>query len=487
MRKTILLLSLSLISLGCAKTQSQSIQNSIETATGGIGCKQLQSKVFDSLYSYIDTEKEVPDLSELQFFISEKIDQTAKEQNIKDLETLKKYKLEFNKVFEIMLSEAKNLKNIPDAKTHLQILIEMEMQDQSTSANVELNNKISQQFAKVNNLSHSLEFNCNQPENTEGTTTRPESPPTSTPGVTKPRMVAGMSNVFSTAYQSCQSIQIPPVSGSTPNVSGITRLAQNHPDGVGGRRIIGNLALVQQTHPYIKVAGNVTNSSCFDVSSNPLIYDYGGEPSVSNNALNFFKDAGSGTSVLGMDCSALVSAAAAAGGLRYKVGVDNKAIFIRQSSEKFINAAASGFTCYKNITVSPNESIKAGDIASVRGHVVMIDRVGSDPFGLKKLSDISQCSNLDVKNFDFVVAQSSPSKNGIGINKFVAKDYLPESDKMKALFVGIGASACKAYFNKTSSTPNNSEWGIIRHKGTTECLAPKIQMAGQACVSQCQL
>jgi hypothetical protein len=438
------------------------------------------------MYSYLDTEKETPDLSELQFFISEKIDQIAKDQNIKDVETLKKYKTEFNKVFEIMLSDAKNLKNTPNAKTHLQTLIEMEMQDQSTSANVELNNKISQQFAKVNALSQSLEFSCNQPENSEGTV-QPEGPAPSTPAATKPRMVAGMSNVFSTAYQSCQAIQIPAVTASTPNVSGITRLAQNHPDGIGGRRIIGNLALVQQTHPYIKVAGKVTNSSCFDVSDNPLIYDYGGEPSVSNNALSFFKDAGSGTNVLGMDCSALVSSAAAAGGLRYKVGVDNKAIFIRQSSEKFINAAASGFTCYKNISVSATESIKAGDIAGVRGHVVMVDSIGADPFGLKKLSDSSQCTNLDVKNFDFVVAQSSPSKNGIGINKFVAKDYLPESLKMKALFVGIGTEACKAYFNKTSSIPSNSDWGIIRHKGTTECLAPKIQMAGQACVSQCQL
>lgn len=486
MKKIITYALISLLAAGCAKSQSEALKNSTETATGGIGCKQLQSKMFDSMYSYLDQEKSTPDLAELQFFISEKIDQIAKEQNIKDTKTLEKYKTEFNKVFEIMLSQAKDLKDIPDAKAHLQTLIEMEMEDQSSKANVQLNSQLSSQFAKVNALSESLDLSCNDtttPDDTavpEGTATAPTVP-------TKTRMVAGMSNVISTAYQSCKAIQIAPITASTPGVSGITRLAQNHPDGVGGRRVIGNLSLVQQTHPYIKVAGSNTSSSCFDVNHNPLIYDYGGEPSVSSNSLSFFKDAGSGTSVLGMDCSALVSSAAAVGGLRYKPGVDNKAIFIRQSSGKFIDATSSGFTCYKNITVSKSETIKPGDIAAVNGHVVMVDTVGADPFGLKKLTSVSQCSSLNVNNFDFVVAQSSPSKNGIGINRFVAKDYLPESAKMKALFVGIGAAACKAYFNNTSSTPKSSEWGIIRHKGTTECLAPKIQMANQSCVSSCQL
>jgi hypothetical protein len=489
MKKIMTYALISLLAAGCAKTQSEALKQSTETATGAIGCKQLQSKMFDSMYSYLDQERETPDLSELQFFISEKIDQIAQEQNIEDEKTLGKYKTEFNKVFEIMLAQAKDLKEIPDAKAHLQTLIEMEMEDQSTKANVQLNSQLSAQFAKVNALSASLDLSCNDTSTPDdGATAVPEgsaSAPTSP--VTKTRMVAGMSNVIATAYQSCKAIEIAPITGSTPNVSGITRLAQNHPDGVGGRRVIGDLSLVQQTHPYIKVAGSNTSSSCFDVNHNPLIYDYGGEPSVSNNSLSFFKDAGSGTSVLGMDCSALVSSAAAVGGLRYKPGVDNKAIFIRQSSGKFIDATSSGFTCYKNITVSKTETIKSGDIAAVNGHVVMVDTVGADPFGLKKLTSVSQCSSLNVSNFDFVVAQSSPSKSGIGINRFVAKDYLPESAKMKALFVEIGTAACKAYFNNTSSTPKSSEWGIIRHKGTTDCLAPKIQMANQSCVSSCQL
>lgn len=46
------------------------------------------------------------------------------------------------------------------------------------------------------------------------------------------------------------------------------------------------------------------------------------------------------------------------GGLRDKPGLDNKPIFIRQTSSKFIDATQSG------------------DIIGVNGHVVAIDKIG---------------------------------------------------------------------------------------------------------------
>ena len=476
---------LSLLLVGCMKQTIDSLKTSTEIATGGIGCENLQSKMFDSMYSYLDQEKKTPNLKDLKFFISAKIDQIAIDQKIKDLRTLEKYKIEFNQVFEIIINESRSLKEILDAKKLLRTLIEMEMQDQSTEGNVQLNVRMTQQMARVKALSQTLDLNCQESA----------APPISQFEEAQKSMTIGMNNVFTTAYQSCQAYNIPAITGSTPKVTGITKLSQNHPDGIGGRRVIGQLSSVQQTHPYIKVAGNVSSSTCFDVNANPLIYDYGGEPLVSNNLLNFFKNAGSGTSVLGIDCSSLISAAASAGGLRYKPGLENKAIFIRQSAEKFINAAASGFACYQNITVTPINSIKSGDIAAVYGHVVMIGRVGEDPFGFKKFTSASACNSVSSRNFDFTLVHSSATKNGMGINKYVAKDYLNEVnpdtissvEKMRTLFTSMGQAACKAYFDGNSSTPKSSEWGIIRHKGTAACLAPKIKMAGQSCVSSCQL
>ena len=226
---------------------------------------------------------------------------------------------------------------------------------------------------------------------------------------------------------------------------------------------------------------------CF---AQPLIYDYGGEPSVANNTLNFFQNAGDGSkTTLGIDCSAYVSSAIAAAGFRYKPGVDNKAVFVRQNSAKFISAKNSGFTCFDNITLTPSETIKPGDIAGVHGHVVMVDKVSADPFGIKKLSNISQCANISIDNFDFTISQSSPEKNGMGINKFIAKDYLAAKSfdgKMRVLFTEMAKAQCQAYFGNKMVKPLNTEWGIIRHNGKPECLAPRIQMVSQSCVSQCQ-
>ncbi|MFN3455803.1 MAG: hypothetical protein ACK41T_12685, partial [Pseudobdellovibrio sp.] len=126
-----------------------------------------------------------------------------------------------------------------------------------------------------------------------------------------------------------------------------------------------------------------------------------------------------------------------------------------------------------------------GDIVAVSGHVVIVDKVGADPFGIKRLKSINDCSSLDSKYFDFVVSQSSPSKNGIGLNRYVAKDYLKESSKMMEAFKGIGKAVCQAYFsNKNVATPS-STYGIIRHTGSKDCLSPKIAMVNQSCVNQC--
>ena len=45
---------------------------------------------------------------------------------------------------------------------------------------------------------------------------------------------------------------------------------------------------------------------------------------------------------------------------------------------------------------------------------------------------------------------------------------------------------CQAYFNNQPLKPISSDWGIIRHNGKAECLAPRIQMVNQSCVNQCQ-
>jgi hypothetical protein len=478
--KLIFLGFLSIPLVGCMNNNA-SIEISSLQAVQAIGCTNFKSAVFDSMYSYLDTEKAAPTLSEFSESINQKIDDLAKKQKINETLKLNELKTEISNLYKMLIEKAAELKQVKTSKEHLQTIIELEMEDISTAQNVQLNTEFKNQFDNVETAIQTLDIQCGT------STTIAPLPPTSTPPVSKyTRMIAGSHNVFATAYQTCNSLTAPEINASTPNVVGITRLAQNHPDGIGGRRIVSDLLQVQKTHPYIQLYEN-KYAGCFNVKNNPLIYDYGGEPIVSNNMINFFQNNGTGTNALGVDCSAYVSSSIAAGGLRYKPGVDNKAIFIRQTSSKFINATSSGFSCFKNVTMTPQSSLLPGDIVSVVGHVVIVDRVGTDPFGLKYVNSISQCKALNISNFDFSVSQSSPSKNGVGLNRYTAKDYLNESSHMKEAFLGFAKASCEARFMNASVETPRTNYGIIRHTGTPDCVTPKIQLAYQSCVNSCML
>lgn len=478
--KIIFFISTLILTTSCMKAQS-SIESSTQQAADAIGCANFKSLAYDSMYTYLDKETTAPSLEDFSASLNKKIDALVEQQKINQPEQVDELKRNMTSLYRLLIEEAAKLKQTKTAKEHLQTLIEMEMQDTSTDSNIRLNSMSAQQFAKVQATAQDLSVSCQAPDSS---LTQPGNELGNPAPVNKTRMLAGSHNAFATAYQSCQTLQLPEVSAETPTVLGITRLAQGHPDGVGGRRVVSDVKKVQETHPYIKVAGG-TQAGCFNVRGNPLIYDYGGSPGVNNNTINFFQDAGSGTQALGVDCSAYVSSAIAAAGLKYRPDVGTKAIYIRQTSSKFINAKTSGFTCFKNPEMTPVKSLVPGDIVGVNGHVVIVDRVGSDPFGLKKLNSISQCNSLSVDQFDFSVSQSSPSKGGIGLNIYKAKDYLKESGKMSEAFIGLGKAACEAYFGqKTVATPSSS-YGLLRHLGTPECISEKIQLANQSCVSQC--
>ncbi|RYZ70015.1 MAG: hypothetical protein EOP05_13955 [Proteobacteria bacterium] len=101
------------------------------------------------------------------------------------------------------------------------------------------------------------------------------------------------------------------------------------------------------------------------------------------------------------------------------------------------------------------------------------------------MKSASGCSSLSSRNFDFSVIQSSPSKNSIGINRYAARDYLPESAKISTMFMAYAKAACQARFDAKARAPNTAEFGIIRHKATSKCLAPALTLVGGSCVDQC--
>lgn len=470
----ILLIGSALGFSGCSKNNSQFVDQASQSMANSLGCTQMKSLVFDSFYEMIDKDQSVPSASEMQQSLKKEMDQLKvdKQFSAEQSATMDQITKELFKVVDLMLAQNPDL-NSTSWKEQIQKIIEFEMGDRSSEASIQAQNEIEQSLNHVKELSQNLDVSCK-------VNYKPEVSGLATSEIS---LHSGVNRVMATAYQSCRAVDLPAMDSGTAAVDGITRLAQNHPDGVGGKRVISNLKAVQNTHYYIR--GIATESSCVKVRDNPMIYDYGGEPSITDSTLNFFKDAGTGTKALGIDCSAFVSSAIAVSGYRYKPNLANKPIYTRQTSTKFISAENSGFTCFENVTVTPKQSILSGDIVGVNGHVVIVDRIGHDPFGLTSINKVSDCANLNYKNFDIDVAQSSPSKNGIGINKFKLSDYLDETTKMRVAFVDMAEQSCLAKFQNKNLKPKNSAWGFLRHKATPECQAPRVSLGGESCAKSC--
>lgn len=302
--------------------------------------------------------------------------------------------------------------------------------------------------------------------------------------------VRGAVKVMTTAYQTCQAKRLPAMTASTTSISSAgIRITGKHENGVGQKREYGDLAALVRTHYYVR-EGIEKEAGCFDVAKKPLIYDYGGKPyatSKADSTLDFFRDAGTGTTVLGFDCSGYVFSALAVAGLRV---APNKKLTASQvygiNARMYMEPASNGLSCLAPVVSDKTGPIKDGDILASTGHVVMIDRVGADPFGINRLKSASDCvsANVSYKNFDFDVLQSSPVKGGIGIDRMRASDYLAESSSMRAALVQYGVAACKARFG-SALTVKPTEARLVRHKLTAECKDTPVRLERESCVASC--
>jgi hypothetical protein len=272
---------------------------------------------------------------------------------------------------------------------------------------------------------------------------------------------------------------------SSPDVEGIT-ITGKHEDGIGNARIISDLNKVLSTHYYYQ--GESPAANCSNFLSGPLIYDYGGKPNpITPEMLDFFTDGGSGTGVLGTDCSGLVFSAVVTAGLRIS---PDKALEARSvmgiNSGMFMAPDQNGLECFDYISVDGSQTIEPGDIAAISGHVLMVGKLGLDPLGVKSVPTKGACENITINNFSFEVWQSSPDHQGIGINRYEAKDWLQwGSTTMKNGFVNYAKQACRARFDGVAVKPRLTNFSIVRHKGSNSCRTARITLNKESCIKDC--
>lgn len=375
-------------------------------------------------------------------------------------------------------------------------LMELAAQLKLEDSDSELRQRIIQNTkTKIDQLSNNLKtkgMNCNaiKPQvPVTGPQPQKDEPPVNndpggggtppTPQPTKTVIQKAMEKVLAVSYQSCEVLKLKPLTAEVPLVQGIKEDCC-HPDGRGKLRTISSLTDLLQTHYYLQKP--LTGPQCFPIRSNPLIYDYGGRPNYTKGVdgkLNFFKNLG-GTKVLGYDCSALVYSVLLGGGLRLK---PNKPFVasdvVAAQSRQFISPESKGWACLERITLTPKKTIEVGDIIGFDGHVVMIYSKGQDPFGINNISD---CADVNLSGFDFNVLQSSPSKDGIGINVYEAKDYLRVGDKMAEIFLDYAKNACESKKQNKSIQLKRTGYSIIRHKNTSECKTNPVAFENESCV-----
>ncbi len=478
-----LMLAAALTLFACAKQDL--VSEKIAEVAGKHGaCANYDEKIRAVLIDALNEDQVLPTAREIETALSKNL-VPGQEPDDKQ----KQFIAHVQRLYVTLTEETKQNLKLTNSRQLLEAMTALEIGDRTTAEKSALVDKLQTEFQAVKAQAAESGMECND-----------GAPPSTLPPQEKPEdederelqslnpVVSGAVRVMATAYQSCTPVHLAALTEDTPDVKGI-KIIGKHANGIGAKRGISDLAALNRTHPYIKY-GIEHDASCFDVTKKPLIYDYGGKPFATSGddaKIDFFKNAGSGTDVLGIDCSAFVTSSLAASGLRLSPGKKIKAYHTAGVSARMLMSPSSnGMQCLAEWSPKSSDTLKSGDIVATTGHVVIVEVTGDDPFGLSRANSAADCttSKINDSGFDFDIVQSSPVKNGIGIDRIRASAFLKTHSSMQSTFASYAVMACHAKFGKSTGSPPTAG-RITRHKRTTECLDRRVALEKEACVKAC--
>ena len=299
-------------------------------------------------------------------------------------------------------------------------------------------------------------------------------------------LVAGARKVMATAYQSCKVLDFPLVSSKTSEAKGIREISTSKSGGV--YRSISSLPQLLSSHYYLSQLNHTPSSrGCPNISRNPLLYDFGGKPVISMYPypqINLFKNAGSGSHILGLDCSGFVMSALATAGLRIKRNKSMKSSYISGISSWNFKDTNNNFNCLEQLTIKePDIPLRTGDIITVSGHIMIVDQLGKNPLGIDNVTSPYQCESIGINQMNFSIIQSSSDLNAIGINRMHVR-HVTNDQLIKGL-TDWAVHNCKKKWGYSSF--NSNDISISRHKLTPECRESEMYLLGEECISSCSL
>ncbi len=303
-------------------------------------------------------------------------------------------------------------------------------------------------------------------------------------------LVYGAKKVMATAYQSCSVLDLPLMNNQQETIG--VHVQSKHSNNRGYQRNISNLKEVNQSHYYLSQLNIPENTQCLNIHASPLLYDYGGKPSTSMDSINLFQNSGSGSQILGVDCSGFVSTAMATAGLRVKQKMSIRPIHVKGINSWMIkNARQNQLSCLEKQNISRQNPLQPGDIIASNNHVVIVDMTdeNEDSFSLARINSSDNChsSKIKTKLFNFSIIQSSIHNNSVGINRMHIVESLSLMDN--AFINGlkrVASRACYEIFG-IDNHKNINEISILRHTiHEPSCRDREIYLERQECLQSCE-
>lgn len=296
-------------------------------------------------------------------------------------------------------------------------------------------------------------------------------------------LVYGARKVMSIAYQSCNALDLPLMSSTSPRLKGVQKISNSDYQTV---RSISSLSEVHNSHYYLREKRDgLKPRQCANTTLMPLVYDFGGKPSVQNYphpSMNFFENAGAPSPALGLDCSGFVFSSMAGAGLRMKQGRPMTAAYISGVNSSMFHEERVA-TCFKPIQSILGADLQGGDVISTNSHIAIVDEVYEDPLGIQSISSVSECDKITQNHLNFSVIHSSDYFGGIGIHRIHIQDI-----RSPDIIRGLLKKASQLCYKKWSMSPRSEDLSLVeisRHMLTPDCREREMYIRGQECLNHC--
>ncbi len=449
------------------------------------GCRDFEAHAWDFIYKLASLKDNIP----LYYNMKEKIRKRV--QNLMkghpaSRENINSFAMRFTEIYALVVEFINQNKE----ENVLSTLIHMEYGDEGITENYEeFHTKLQAALTRLNEEARLLNQNCKEQKKT----LLHESPGDLRWGIPWFQVMKnnlhpltyGAKKVMSTAYQSCQVLDLPLMSNKyqTQGVRVTGRYRR------GYRRAIFNKNSLNQSHYYLSRIDIPNHPQCVDVHSSPVIYNYGGKPKTTRNSIDLFQNKTSSNTLLGVDCSGFVTTALASAGLRLRKSVPIRPGHIYAVSSWLLKKPKiKNFSCLKKQVLSKNNPLRSGDIIASNSHVIIVDETGRDPFGLQHLNQAEKCHSRSIKSsqFNFSIIQSSTNNNAVGINRMHISQALPG---MRSIRRGLQKVASKICYNRfqMQTHANIEEISILRHDSENpQCREKEIYLKHQECLKFCE-